>query len=296
MGKLPTAATIPQLCHKEEAYRQLLQHQKQQWLNAYRRKIIWRKRTIKTKSRFVRLMPGIMITLGSVILANALWPVVSYFAFTSPQLQKAQLISARGQNTFVEQTKETTTGTALANEFKPKIIYQELDYTNLNSWFPDSELPVVNASSSEKQNQVDEYTLNIPSLGIESAKVKIGGLNLDDNLIQYPGTADPGQEGAPVIFGHSVLRQFYNPSLKNTRRYLSIFSTIMTMKNGDEIEIEYDGIKYIYSVIDKVEVKPEDMFILEQNTSGKYLKLITCVPEGTYLRRGVVIAQLEKTQ
>ena len=66
----------------------------------------------------------------------------------------------------------------------------------------------------------------------------------------------------------------------------------MTLAPGDEIKIRYDGVTYNYRVIDKIEVKPEDIQILEQKYSGGYPKLVTCVPEGTYLRRGVVIAEL----
>jgi len=70
----------------------------------------------------------------------------------------------------------------------------------------------------------------------------------------------------------------------------------MTLKTGDRIFIDYDGIRYTYEVKDKVEVKPEDLFILEQKYSNRELKLITCVPEGTYLRRGVIVAQLVDLQ
>jgi sortase A len=296
---LPSSLTLPNLCHREEAFRQLIQKQKHTWLKRYQRRIIWRRRGKKTRTGFFRLLPGISITFGSVLLANALWPLISYFVFTSPQLQRRELVSARPNLPLVEQTRTVAAAQAATNELNPRIIRQELDFTDLNSWFPDSKLPQVandTANTSSWEDDIDSYWINIPKVGIEKAEVKIGGTNLDESLIQYPGTAEPGREGAPVLFGHSVLRQFYNPSLKNPRRYFSIFSKIMTLQNGDEIEIEYDGIKYTYSVVDKVEVKPEDMFILEQDFEGKYLKLVTCVPEGTYLRRGVVIAQLKKTE
>lgn len=295
MSQLQTSVTVPQLCHREEAYRQLIQHQKKVWLQHYRRRIIWRRRSAKTKTGFVRLLPGISITLGSVLLANALWPIASYFLLTSPHLQRQELISARPNVPVVQQTHTVATAQAAGEALNPRIIRQELDFTDLNSWFPNAQLPEVDTSSAWT-HQVNNYQLHIPKLGIHNAEVRVGGTNLDESLIQYQGTAEPGQEGAPVIFGHSVLRQFYNPSEKNSRRYFSIFSKIMTLQNGDPIEVTYDGITYVYTVIDKVEVKPEDMYILEQNYDGKYLKLITCVPEGTYLRRGVVIAQLEKTQ
>ncbi len=295
MSRLQASLTIPELCHKEEAYRQLVQKQKATWLRHYQRKIVWRRRSTKTRTGFVRLLPGISITVGSIMLANALWPVLSYFIFTSPSLQRQELVSARPNVPVMSQTYSLPIAQADEKQLNPKIIRQELDFTNLNSWFPDSKLPEVEQTASW-EHEIDHYLLNIPKVGIEQAIVKVGGTNLDENLVQYPGTAEPGEEGAPVIFGHSVLRQFYNPSLKNPRRYFSIFSKIMTLQIGDAIELEYDGIRYTYSVIDKVEVKPEDMFILEQKYDGKYLKLITCVPEGTYLRRGVVVAQLTKKQ
>jgi len=295
MSQLKTAITIPQLCHREEAYRQLLHKQKAVWLKKYRQRIIWRRRSQKTRTGFVRLLPGISITFGSILLANAVWPIASYFLLTSPGLQRQELISARPNTPVVQQTHTVSTAQAVDQELKPRIIREELDFSDLNSWFPNAQLPTVQAESSW-DHEVSDYIINIPEVGISNAVVKVGGTNLDESLIQYQGTAEPGTEGAPVIFGHSVLRQFYNPNEKNTRRYFSIFSKIMTLQNGDKIEVEYDNIKYTYSVIDKVEVKPEDMFILEQNYGGKFLKLITCVPEGTYLRRGVVIAQLEKTE
>jgi len=66
----------------------------------------------------------------------------------------------------------------------------------------------------------------------------------------------------------------------------------MTLKNGDEIFVTYDGIKYRYLVQEKTEVQPEDVYILTQQYDARQLKLVTCTPEGTYLRRGVVTAQL----
>lgn len=66
----------------------------------------------------------------------------------------------------------------------------------------------------------------------------------------------------------------------------------MTLKAGDEIFVTYDGVKYRYLVQEKTEVQPEDVYILTQHYDVRQLKLVTCTPEGTYLRRGVVTAQL----
>ncbi len=49
-----------------------------------------------------------------------------------------------------------------------------------------------------------------------------------------------------------------------------------------------------YGVKEKTEVKPTDLFILDQDKSVRELKLVTCTPEGTTLRRGVVTAVLDE--
>ncbi len=242
-------------------------------------------------SRFHRLhqlAPAILITLGSLIIANVTWPIIHYQLFISPSLNRAELITPINinQTAFVAPTSANTS-TLTTSPLTNQVLSQEIDYTKASNWFPG-----LNYLDS-KNSKITHYTISIPSLNIEDAIVYIGGEDLSDHLIQYPGTANPGQLGSPVIFGHSVLRQFYNPSRDNPHRYISIFSKIMTLDTGDEIFVDYDGISYKYSVKDKFEIKPEDVYILQQRYNNRELNLITCVPEGTYLRRGVVVAQLE---
>lgn len=283
---------IGMLNKREEAFRNHLQKYHRHKLVNFARQRRWQAQKESAGHRFVRLLPAIFVTLGSVIIANAAWPILSYFLFVSPDLRVEKLVSPLPNVPILRQTQTIETVHAAGDEtINPKIIRDNLDYTNLSNWFPEE---VVAHASLQNDTQEKTYIVEIPSLDIYNAEVKIGGTNLDDGLIQYPGTADPGELGAPVIFGHSVLRQFYNPSEKNPRRYMSIFSKIMTMNEGEKIYIDYDGIRYTYSVRKKVEVKPEDTYILEQEFAAKQLKLVTCVPEGTYLRRGVVLAQLEE--
>ena len=160
-----------------------------------------------------------------------------------------------------------------------------VDYTKPENWFADEP-----KSEDYSFSGVRFYNISIPKLGIEDAVVAVGGEDLSDSLIQYPGTALPGKRGNSVIFGHSILPQFYNP-----KDYLSIFSTLPTMKKGDEIVIDYDGIEYLYVVEDVFEVKPTDLEILVQNTSDSFVTLVTCVPPGHPLRpkRLIVRARLE---
>lgn len=226
-----------------------------------------------SSKKLAKTISIIMVILGSMTIGAVIGPVIGYFAIISPQLNS-------GRNMISPLPSTPDFQVLGSNTFSPTV-YRQLDYTKPENWFPEAGFPNQNIS------KITSYSISIPKIRVDSMTVTIGGTDLSKSLIQYPGTANPGELGAPVIFGHSILRQFYNP-----KSYISIFSTIMTLSPGDEIKIRYDGVAYNYRVIDKIEVKPEDIQILEQKYNGRYLKLVTCVPEGTYLRRGVVIAEL----
>lgn len=160
------------------------------------------------------------------------------------------------------------------------------DYTQLNNWF------VADTDSSSNPSALvgtvsTSYLLSIPKLKIIDAVVDVGSMDLKKSLIQYPQTALPGQPGNGVVFGHSVLPQFFNP-----KSYLTIFSTLHRLKIGDEIFIDYDNIRYKYLVEDMFEVTPKDLSVLDQRYDGRYFSLITCSPPGTYLRRLVIKAKI----
>jgi sortase A len=158
---------------------------------------------------------------------------------------------------------------------------EQIDYDLINNWFPTAPLLPV------KPSKITHYTLSIPKLRIKSAVVEIGGTKVKDHLIHYPGTALPGEFGNTVIFGHSILPIFYNPE-----DYKSIFSLLPTLNKQDKIYISFDGIEYLYEVVSYREVKPAEISVLEQRFDQQTLSLVTCVPPGTYLRRGIIKARL----
>lgn len=159
------------------------------------------------------------------------------------------------------------------------------DYTQLSNWFESDQSQSV--SSSLPNYSLSSYYVSIPKLKIKDAEVIFGSTDLKKSLIHYPKTALPGQYGSPVIFGHSVLPQFFNPE-----SYLTIFSTLYRLKQGDEVFVSYDQIQYKYLVEEMFEVQPTDLSVLEQRFDDRYLTLITCSPPGTYLRRLIIKARL----
>jgi len=210
------------------------------------------------RTHFFKFLSLTTLLVGMIFLASVFWPILKYEFKTQNFTQ--QLISP------VEVLGESTT---------------VVDYSRPSSWFPTA------PSLPPQPSKITHYTLSIPKLKIEKAVIYIGGEDLMDSLIQYPGTALPGQYGNAVIFGHSVLPQFFNP-----KNYKTIFSTLPTLKKGEEILVDFDGILYRYEVVSLHEVLPENVSVLEQHYNAEYLTLITCVPPGTYLKRLVVSARL----
>ncbi len=109
-------------------------------------------------------------------------------------------------------------------------------------------------------------------------------LALRDGVVHYPGTANPGQQGNVVIFGHSS-GQWWAPG-----NYKFIFTVLDKVKIGDKIYIDYQGTRYTYRMYDSKIVPPTELSVLNQG-SDNILTLITCTPVGTSAKRLIVIAK-----
>ncbi|MBP9817696.1 sortase [Candidatus Shapirobacteria bacterium] len=219
--------------------------------------------------RHKRVFAGLLFVVGLFIFSSAILPIVQYqLEYSSKFGQIINPLSAHFYN---------NSGSVLGD--------LSTDYTRLNNWFVTD--PGGNQVTSSIPKSGNTYVISIPNLKIKDAVVIIGSQDLKKSLIQYPQTALPGQLGNGVVFGHSVLPQFFNP-----KSYLTIFATLYRLKQGDEIDVTYDNIQYKYLVEEMFEVQPTDLSILEQRYDGKYISFVTCSPPGTYLRRLVVRARI----
>ena len=216
---------------------------------------------VKTK---LRLLSGILAALGILLILFTIYPIIDYEYTSRKRFPK--LVSPLG-----EQGRDYIYSNSLGS------------YKNLSNW--SSEYKIIPQAESGNV----KYFLSIPALRIKDAEVYIGGEDLSKSLIQYPGTARPGQYGNTVIFGHSVLPVFFNP-----KNYMSIFSTIPKLKKGDELFVNTKDVIYRYKVSDMFEVEPDNLDILDQKLNDSFLSLVTCVPPGHPLkpRRLVVRARL----
>lgn len=201
------------------------------------------------KKIVLKLTATVAGLIGVALLTATIYPMISYKVKSKQKFTK--LLDPLAKN--LEETERIT----------------GKDYTKLSSWFEgerkiDYSIP-----------RVADYTLSISKLGIKEAHVRVGGEDLSQSLVHYPGTALPGKSGNSVVFGHSTLPSFYDP-----KDYISIFSTLPTLEMDDEININYDGVKYNYKIEEMIEVDPSDIQILQQNRADSFVTLITCTPPG----------------
>lgn len=157
------------------------------------------------------------------------------------------------------------------------------DFSNANNWF-------IGANSHPEGLQLSHvvsFNLSIPKLNIKKAQVVVDGGDLKKSLVGWATSVSPGSNGSVFVFGHSALPAFYSPS-----SYTTIFTHIYDLDYGDKIILDSDGVSYVYEVESKRIVKPDDLSVLEQRYDAPRLVMITCLPAGTYLNRGVVSARL----
>ena len=219
----------------------------------------YKKKRISKSAIVLNKISRISIILGLILMFWAFYPVISFEIYSK---------------FFIKQPKQKVTKDIIQN-----------DLTKASLWFPDLEV------KQRAQNiNVREYSLSLPKLNIENAKVKVGGEDLTKSLIQFVPTSLPGENGNVVILGHSTLPQLYN-----IKDYKTIFTYLPSLKEGDKIEIKLEDQVFEYEVFDITVVKPSEVSVLKQNFSNSYLTLITCVPPGTYWNRLIVKARIVDT-
>jgi LPXTG-site transpeptidase (sortase) family protein len=106
-----------------------------------------------------------------------------------------------------------------------------------------------------------------------------------DGAVRYPTSAKLGEDGNVVIFGHSS----YLPIVHNEA--FKAFNDIQTLKPGDRIEVDADGVRYVYAV-ERVYTARASEDVIPLTTVGRTLTLVTCDSFASKEDRFVVTAKL----
>ncbi len=128
------------------------------------------------------------------------------------------------------------------------------------------EIPVVYGEESIAENDVQEA--------------------LEEGVLHYPITPEPGETGNSVFFGHS------SNNILNRGNYKFAFVLLNQLEPGDTFMLEKDGTRYVYRVFDKEVVPPTDFSVLDPHPEkGSIATLITCDPPGTSINRLAVYGE-----
>ena len=223
---------------------------------------------------------GLFVAIGGLALAGyTFFPLISYEIYIQPAFASQAFASPIPQTTIITSDSITSLLQNTANQL-----------THFGNPDDTSWLPATTADQYKQvgvTEQLSNYYISLPSLGIEDAYVSTIDNNVNLHLVHFPGTALPPNIGNAAIFGHSTLPQWFDPHNPH-----AIFATALDTKIGDSIIVTVGNKQYLYKVISMTIVPADDTSYLAQDSNGSYLSLITCTPPGTTWRRLVIKAKL----
>lgn len=245
-----------------------------------------------TKNEAIKFV--VLRSLGNFLVLFSIYGVISTFWPPVSAEAKFILIQTRG----IHFTVKADVIPAKAG-IQGKVVDPHLreDDKAKTAQTPQKDLSFTNLLSGSKEQiltPIDPvFSILIPKIG---ANVKVFP-NIDPNdpnaylpVLQHGvaharGSVFPGHPGTTYLFAHSADNWW------DAGRYNAVFYTLNNLSEGDEIDVFFEGIRYRYSVSQKMISDPQDITLLTSEQTGpQRLVLQTCWPPGTTLRRLYVIA------
>lgn len=112
---------------------------------------------------------------------------------------------------------------------------------------------------------------------------------LNQGVVKYPTTPDPGTKGNSLIFWHTS-QEFWKHNV-----YGTVFKDIPKLESWAVVKVLRKWNLYEYRVVDKFVVLPKQVnaqYMSYQNAGGSYITLMGCYPLGTDKKRIMVVAKL----
>lgn len=217
------------------------------------------------KKLTIRILSLLFLGIGVFILVQVIMPLVSYqlWEFTEYSQNKSNLmVSPVGRN--------------------PTISGVSIEKTTDN-------FPAIISKNADGARPYKEFTITIPSIGLEGVRTVVDANNFEQNLAHLPNSALPGEKGNVFISGHSSLPQFYRPG-----NFKAIFANLPEVKKGDEIIVDAGGQRFEYIVEGLKIADPSEIWVINSpDNTGRYISLMTCVPPGLYLKRLIILGKLK---
>lgn len=235
---------------------------------------------------------GLGIVVAGLIATNPkfILPYKYHFSGNTPAVTSEAVPEIPVEETDLE------SATALPDGFTPESESATQKSTGVTEPAGQVEAAVTGATKGVTNNKVwVAGNLSIPSLKISAPLVyvserteKVFQLGLQQGVVQYPGTALPGQLGNMYVFGHSSDYRWAKGS------YKTVFAKLPDIKIGSEIKItDGAGKVYTYKVTSTAIALPnETKYLSQYKYQKKLLTVQTSYPVGTALKRFLAIAEL----
>ena len=133
---------------------------------------------------------------------------------------------------------------------------------------------------------VPKLNVNSPIVFLDSQKEKDVQAGLQGGVVRFGRMSNPGEAGNTYLIGHSSNYWW------DKGKYNYVFLLLDKMEAGDSAKIYHNGNKYLYEVVEKEIVEPNNTASLNQ-TNEPILTLMTCYPPGTTNKR--LIVKLKQT-
>lgn len=140
-----------------------------------------------------------------------------------------------------------------------------------------------------------EAKIIIPKINVEapvvydvpSIKEEDVQKGLENGVVHYITTPNPGEKGNAVIFGHS------SSNILNKGKYKFAFLLLKSLDKEDTFIVQKDGKRYVYKIYNKFVTTPTDLSVLGAAPADKpsIMTLITCDPPGTSTNRLIIQAE-----
>lgn len=178
------------------------------------------------------------------------------------------------------------------------IIFAAANYRSLTKWLSYNlagEVKNTTEINHKDNSQPEEHQsdrIQIPKIGVNAPVIYNSGIteqeivdNLNTGVVFYNNSSLPDKDGLAIYFGHSS-NYWWRPG-----QYDTVFSLIPELASGDQIDVYYDGRKYVHQVTNKKIINQQAWSQLQHSQIKNGLALVTCWPLGTTWRRYVVWAE-----
>lgn len=169
--------------------------------------------------------------------------------------------------------------------FAPIMAYVAPDTDSVSTSIEAVDPSITQAVSPEPRLIIPKLNIDVPvAFGINYNEV-MSAMNHGVAQFMIPGAnAMPGKAGNLVLSGHSA------GDIYSSNPYKFIFSGLERLEPGDLIYVNYESVRYTYTMSSTKVVEPSDVQALMLGREKPMLTLITCTPLGTSRYRLLVFA------